>query len=57
MVVSNFKALDAKRRERGKVGGSYVNVGWLPLLGVILLDLSLSPRRPKSPRQEHFCTE
>lgn len=44
-VVSHFKALDTKRGEREKVVTAMLMIlggGWLPLLGVILLDLSLS---------------
>lgn len=44
-VVSHFKALVTKRGEREKVAAvmlMILGVGWSPLLGVILLDLSLS---------------
>lgn len=44
-VVSHFKAVDTRRGEREKVVAAMLmilGVGWLPLLGVILLDLLLS---------------
>lgn len=47
-VVSHFKALDTKRGEREKVAAAMLmilGVDWSPLLGVILLDLSLSPAK------------
>lgn len=45
-IVSHFKALKTKTEEREKVVAAMLTIlggGWLPLLGVILLDPSLSP--------------
>lgn len=47
-AVSHFKALDTKTGEREKVVAvmlMLLGIGWSPLLGVILLDLSLSPSK------------